>query len=170
MTDQTPNPQPTKRPRNWTRILLICSVAFNLLIVAALAGAFFKNDKRHGVHLDRASMGLGAYILALPEADQSKIMSMVGKGSEDRRKYRKNMRKSRQDLEAALQATPFSIDAVKAAMDNQRRGALTRTTKLQDAYLDALSNMSDEARAAHLIRAQEIMKDRNKKRHKPKQD
>ena len=170
MTDQTPKAKPTKRPRNWTKILLIVSLAFNLLIVAAVTGAFFKNEKRYGRHLDRASMGLGAYILALPEPAQNEIMSIIGKGSDDRRKFRQTMWQSRKNLVAALQAKPFSAEAVKAAMDDQRSGALNRTTKIQDAYLDAVTNMSEEERATHLARAEDIMKERNKKRSKPARD
>lgn len=169
MTDQspqTPRQTPPKKRRNWMRIVLILSLALNLLIVSALGAAFFKSQKPHGRHMDRASMGLGAYILALPEPAQSEIMSMVGKGSENRRKYRRDMRAYRTELRDALSAEPFSREAVQAAMNGQRDGALNRTVKIQEAYLDAVSNMSDAERAAHFERAQEIAKSRGKKMRK----
>lgn len=167
MTDQTPQTNPTKRVRNWTRGLLIASLAVNLLIVGALVGAFFKNEKPRGPHLNRASMGLGAYILALPEPEQSEIMALIGKGSKDRRKFRKEMRKSRRNLDAAIQAEPFSSEAVKSAMNSQRDGALNHTLQIQDAYLEALTNMTESERAAHLERAQKITQKRPKKWRKP---
>lgn len=170
MTDQTPQTPAPKAPRKWTRIVLILSLAINLLVVAALVGAFFKHDKRQGPHLDRASMGLGAYILALPEPAQSEVMAMIGKGSEDRREFRKTMYKLRKDTETALQATPFSVDAVKSALDQQRNGALQRTAQVQDAYLTALAAMTDAERAAHFERAAEIKAERFKKRREKKAD
>ncbi len=168
MTDQTPPNTPAKGPRNWTRIALVLSVALNLLIVSTLAGAFWKNQTRHGPHLDRSSMGLGAYILALPKPAQSEIMSMIGKGSTDRRQFRREMRKNRQDLETALKAEPFSREDVQAAMNKQRDGAVTRTLKIQKAYLDALSDMTETGRVAHFERAEELLKQRRKKKRKKK--
>ena len=166
MTDHMSQTRQAKKPRNWMRMALILSLAINLLIVGALVGAFAKNEKTTGRHLDRASMGLGAYILALPTPKQDEILSMIGKGSKDRREFRKNMKEFRRELDATLQAQPFSSQAVKNAMDLQRMSAIARTVKIQEAYLAALAEMSEEERAAHLKLAQEIKAKRSKKRRK----
>lgn len=163
MTDQ-PQPTAPKPRRNWMRIVLILSVALNLLIVSALGAAFFKHQKPHGRHLDRMSMGLGVYILALPEPAQSEIMSMIGKGSQDRRSFRRDMRAYRKALNEALRAEPFSSEAVRTAMNAQREGVLNRTVKIQEAYLAALYSMSPEERAAHFDHAEDILKTRGKKK------
>ena len=151
-------PPPQKRGRNWTRIALIGSLAVNLLIVGTLAGAFWKHEKPKGRHMDRISMGLGANILALPEPAQGEIAALVGKGFESRRAFRRIMRDSQKELLAALRAEPFSEEVLRAAFEAHRGAALGKSRVLQDAYVDALVDMSDEERAAHLDRAEQIRK------------
>ncbi len=165
MTDQQ-NAKAPKKPRNWLRVAFIASFAVNLLIVAAFAGAFLKHQGPKGRHLDRVSMGLGAYILALPEPAQTDVMALVGKGSKDRKAFRKSMRKHRDMLEQSLQETPFSPEAVRAAMTASQGAVLSKTQSLHEAYLAAVIAMSDAERAAHFERAKEIQAERHKTKRK----
>lgn len=165
MTDQE-NTKAPKKPRNWLRVAFIASLAVNLLVVAALSGAFWKNQGPKGRHLDRVSMGLGAYVLALPEPEQAGVLALIDKGSKDRKAFRKSMRQSRNKLEQALQATPFSEDAVRTAMEATHDAALNKTRSLHEAYLTAIVAMNDEEREAHFKRAKEIQAERRKKKRK----
>ena len=120
MTDQQ-NAKAPKKPRNWLRVAFIASLAVNLLVVAALSGAFWKNQGPKGRHLDRVSMGLGAYILALPDAEQAEVLALAGKGSKNRKACRKTMRQKREMLEQVLHSTPFSEEDVRAAMETRSK-------------------------------------------------
>ncbi len=170
MSDMSPKPTPSTKGRNWTRIALLISLALNLVIVGALVGAFWKNEKPTGRHLDRMSMGLGAYVRALPEPAQSEVMALIGSGSEDRRSFRRAMRERQREFERVLLEKPFSEQAVRAALMQKRDFALNKTVRLQDAYVDALVAMSDAERAAHFDRAQELVEKRRKGKRRKTRD
>lgn len=170
MSDFSPKPTPSKGGRNWTRIVLLISLALNLVIVGALVGAFWKNEKPTGRHLDRMSMGLGIYMRVLPEPAQSEIMALVGSGSEDRRSFRRAMRERQREFERVLLEKPFSEQAVRDALMQRRDFALNKTVSLQDAYVDALVAMSDAERAAHFDRAQELLEKHRKGKRSKKHD
>ncbi|MEJ6708797.1 MAG: periplasmic heavy metal sensor [Amylibacter sp.] len=170
MSDIPPKSTPLTKGRNWTRIALLVSLALNLVIVGALVGAFWKNEKPTGRHLDRMSMGLGAYVRALPEPVQSDVMALVGTGSEDRRNFRRAMRERQQKFERVLLEKPFSEQAVRAALMQRRDFALDKTVRLQDAYVNALVAMSDAERPAHFDQAQELLEKRRKGKRRKKRD
>ena len=170
MSDISSKSTPSTRGRNWTRIALLISLALNLVIVGALVGAFWKNEKPTGRHLDRMSMGIGAYVRALPEPAKSEVMTLVGTGSEDRRSFRRAMRERQREFERVLLEKPFSEQAVRKALLQRRDFALDKTVRLQDAYVDALVAMSDAERAAHFDRAQELLEKYRKGKRSKKHD
>jgi hypothetical protein len=168
MVDQKANTTPPKKARNWTRIALVASLAVNLLIVAALAGAFWSGTKPSGRHLDRMSLGLGVYIRALPDDAKDDVMALVGKGHKDRKQFRHDMREQQKVFEQAVMTEPFSPETVRNAMENYRGIVLGKTVKIQEAYLEALTKMTDAERAAHFERVKVLKAERQKRRRKSK--
>ncbi len=160
-TPITPSP---KRGRNWMRFVLIVSLALNLLVVGLLGGAFLRHEKPVGRHLDRMSMGLSIYIRALPEDSRTAFEAELRDGNSSRRALRKSMRERQRSLEAVLLAEPFSEEAVRQALTEHRSFAFEKTGRLQDAYVDAVAGLSDEARAAYFERVQDMFAKRRMKR------
>jgi hypothetical protein len=164
MVDQKTNTTPPKKARNWTRIALLASLAVNLLIVAAMAGAFWSNTKPSGRHLDRMSLGLGVYIRALPDVSRDDVMVLVGKGHKDRKQFFREMREQQKVFEMAVLTEPFSPDAVRDAMENYRGIVLGKTVRIQEAYLTALTKMTEAERAAHFEQVKALKAERQKRR------
>ena len=154
-----------KPKRNWMKIVLIGSLALNLLIVGLVVGAMMRFDKGHGRHFDRVSMGMGLFIQALPEDARKQVKASGGPYVGNFRAFRKEMRVSQKRLETAILATPFSEEAVRAAISARRDFALGATAQVQDAFVSALSGLSVEERATFNARVETLRKERKSRRH-----
>ena len=87
MTDNTPNPPP--RMKLWLRVVLVLSLAFNLLIVGISAGAMFTWSKWKSHHGPRMDLSAGPMTRALSREDRRAI------GKEMRKAYHKKGRSAR---------------------------------------------------------------------------
>lgn len=150
MTDPAPQ---TPKPRSWMRPLLFVSLAGNLLIVGAVAGAMLSPDgprKRFG-EADRALRGVVGepFFRALPRHERRAL-------ERDAIANRDRVRESRASLQirldaflAALRAEPFDRDQVARLMTDQRQAAIMRQELGEELLLNRLSGMSTEDRSAY---------------------
>lgn len=169
MTHNTDTPS-QKKPRRWLRLLLIGSLTLNLLVAGALVGAFLSHEKPTGRHMDRLSMGLGAYVRALPEAQNKQVSALMSAGSTDRKAFRREMRARQKELETLLLSDDFSAQTVRDALSDHRGFALRRTSALHEAYVDAVVTLSAEERVEYVARVKEILSKRRGKKRRKSQD
>ena len=151
----------TDKPKSWVKILLVASLALNLLIIGLVAGAMFKKDRWRG-SAPRAELGMGPLTHALDPSDRRALgqkFRKQGKQSNDRRVRKKQF----EELLSVLKADPF--DAVKAAelLGSIRTGSQARMETAQGLLVEHLSSMSAQDRAAYADRLETRLKQRKKK-------
>ena len=141
------------------RYLLIGSLAVNFIIAGLMVGATVGN-KRSGDRPPREGDILGAYTQALSSQERREI----GKNIRDHHRAlgEKPMRPREvlQQMLEALQAEPFDPEAVKALIDQQSEKAFERRKIAQGLWLEYVSDMTAEERAAYAARIQEVLSKR----------
>lgn len=149
------------RPRPWVRILLIVSLAFNLLVLGLIGGALLSGGKWRHHHPPRLEAG-GPLTRALSHEDRRAI------GRKMRQAYRDGgieARNHRQkvfgELVAAVEAVPFDPDTVRQRMADLNAMFRDRFELGQKLLIDRLSEMNDAERAAYADRLREGMKRRH---------
>lgn len=161
----TQDPKPTGM-RPGLRYLLIGSLAVNFIIAGLMVGATVGN-KRTGDRPPREGDILGAYTQALSSQERREI----GKSIRDHHRSlgEKPMRPRQvlQQMLTALQAEPFDAAAVQALIDQQSETAFERRKVAQGLWLQYVSDMSVEERAAYAARIEEVLARRKGPPKKP---
>ena len=172
MTD-APQAPVSKPGFRWARLVLILSLALNLIVVGLIVGAFIGfGDKRGGGApprvMDRMSMGLGAQISALPEAARNRVAEAGGGFTrENRREKFARLRQSQNAIIEAMSAEPFDENALRAALDAHRETAFGSTIALHDRFVQEFSALSQEERKSVLKEAETMRRKwRDRKRKK----
>lgn len=136
----------TPSKRRWMPVVLTLSLALNLAVVAAFAGAAWRHKGGGG---PIAGKGGGTiYLQALPQ--------------EERRALRVEMRqRPRVKLDSAVMVTalrqePFDAQAAGRALDAQRDRGLARHAVGRAVLLDHIKSMTAQDRAAYADRIEEI--------------
>lgn len=143
------------------RILLIVSLALNLLVLGAVAGAI-GNHWRGGPHSSRANTHAAPHIRALDPSDRRAIGRAI-------RKARKSTDASvgrievYTDMAEAIRATPFNRAAVKALLDRQRQLGTARQDRAESIWLDRMEAMTASDREAY---ADRLIKVLSRRRHR----
>ncbi|GAA6206909.1 hypothetical protein NBRC116601_02020 [Cognatishimia sp. WU-CL00825] len=162
---QPPNPTPRAPMRRSIRVLLIGSLALNL-IVAGLVGGAMLGNKRVGDRPPRDVDFMGAYTRALPNEDRR----ILGKALRDHHRAaglsRDAVRNNLKETLQALRATPFDPDKVAALLEAQSSVAFERREFAQDLLLQRLTAMSDQERQLVADRFEDALTKRPKKLRK----
>lgn len=162
-----------RRPGRGRKVLLIGSLALNLIFIGLIVGAVLRGGPPGSGprHLDRMSMGLGAYIEALPPDVRAGVKA-AGGGFDlaDRRARFQAVREGRRAMTAALKADPFDADALRAAVAGHRNAALGGSVALQDAFVEAFAALSPEQRAEVLEKARSLKRAWREKRKQRRED
>ena len=145
-----------KTPRNWTRILLVVSLALNLAIVGIVAGAMFSDGPKNGSQ--RFDLSVGPLTRAMEPDQRDSLRAALRDSGAFQRADRAAIRSDMNALVATLRAADFDADAFRAALTRQR----ARLQNAQDAALDAVtqsvSDMSAPERAAFADRLEEQLR------------
>lgn len=145
MADQVPTP-PKAGMRPVVRVVLIVSLAFNLLILGVVAGGVL--DGRRPGGMGGADLTLGAYARALDPADRRAI----GRDLHDRMQSRPvrgaERAQAMADFLAAISADPFDPAAVEQLFEDQRDRATGAMRLGQEALLARVEAMTPADRAA----------------------
>lgn len=142
------------------RILLFTSLALNLLIIGAMAGAVLSGGKWWHNCPPRLETAGGPLTRALSKEDRRAI------GHKMREAYRnKDIPHTRHGEEFAgliedLKATPFDPQAVEARLATIRGLFRQRLTLGQSLLIERLAGMSDAERADYAERLQQTMRHR----------
>lgn len=153
---QSPTPQPAKRTPVWLRLVLLISLAANILVLGAVVGHFLRDDPKGRVpRVDRIEAPM---TFALSQKDRREI------GDALRREYRQN-RPTREEIQsqyrgiiAALRADPFDPAAVAEGFARQRQATQSRIEIGHDLLLQHLTTMSAADRKAFADRLEEGLK------------
>ncbi|WP_226780489.1 periplasmic heavy metal sensor [Oceaniglobus trochenteri] len=139
------------------RILLVLSLAANLLVVGVVVGAKLSDrgghDDRRGPEQALREIGNVPFVMALPRDDRSALIKELG-GTRSKA-FRANRERLRERFEAVLallRADDFDAEALRALMAEQRETLFERQKLGEDLLIARLSGMSAKDRAAYADR------------------
>ncbi|WP_377507464.1 periplasmic heavy metal sensor [Octadecabacter sp. R77987] len=137
-----------------TRIVLVISLALNLLVVGVVAGGLLSGRGGDGRRVD---LSLGPYARALDPSDVSAIRTeMRGRGP-DLRRDRRAMIEDTRNFVAALRADPYDAETAAEILSRQRGRVAQFQALGQELVLDRIARMSVEGRAAFADRLEQEM-------------
>ncbi len=143
------NPTPKRR---WMPILLIVSLALNLLIVGVVLGTVLR-VKDGGPA--RGPIGFGAALYhALPKDERKELRGQL---SGLRTEGSFNRKKDFEELVQTLQSVPFDPTAVEVLLDQQAAATAELHSVLHDRWLQHVTEMSDEERATYAERLEKVV-------------
>ena len=135
------------------RTLLFVSVAFNLLVVGAVAGAFgagvrLQRDNPEAV-VDRLP-GARAFMAALPPEARVKVRQELVASWQESRDLRRAAAQARRDAFDAAAAEPYDVARVRAAFARLRQADQAAIGVFHDNVADAFGAMTPEERRSAL--------------------
>ncbi|WP_164660970.1 periplasmic heavy metal sensor [Tropicibacter sp. Alg240-R139] len=141
-----------KRKWPWMRILLITSLAVNLLFVGLIVGAALRFGGPDSMRAPPRSLGSALY-RALPDDVRQEMRqhSRSGHGTRRRGGF-----KDVGVIVTALRAVPFDAEGLESVMDRQLAQRETFHRSIQDKWFDWITSMSDEGRATYADRLEEV--------------
>jgi uncharacterized membrane protein len=151
--------------RPWVRLLLVVSLALNLLIAGLIGGAVVMRGKWQEHHRARLEMMGGPMTRALDHADRRAMRRGMYESFGNRQAMHEEMRAGMEGLIADLQAVPFDADAIAQYMAAHRAHLSARLERGQTLLLERLSAMDNEERAAYAERLQNTMNHGWRERH-----
>ena len=170
MTQKTPNPapKPMRRTPIWLRVVLLVSLALNLLVVGVVAGHFLRDDPKGRVpRVDRMQAPM---TFALSHEDRRAIGKALRQEYRDNRPSREEVVAEYQGVIAALRADPFQPELVEDAFRRQRAAASSRVEIGQKLLMDRLTAMSADERHAFADRLEEGLRRGPRHGDKPEGD
>lgn len=145
--DPTPVAEITRAPR-WMVVVLVVSLAVNLLVAGMILGALVGRDR--GDRIERSSMsrdlGRTPFVMALDPEDRRALGRALMRDAAPLQANRAELRERFESLLAALRAETFDRAAVAQLIADQRTAATRRQEIGEAALLDFLESMSPEAR------------------------
>lgn len=151
-----------KPKRRWMTVLLVSSLALNLLVVGVAVGTVLR--LKDGDHTE-APPGFGpALYRALPKDDRK---ALRGELSALREKDLRGRRQDFQALSLALRRVPFDPFAVEVLLQQQSQATAELQLALQTQWLARVTAMSDAERQSYADRLQKIV-ERGPHGHKKK--
>ncbi|MBR9844402.1 MAG: periplasmic heavy metal sensor [Rhodobacteraceae bacterium] len=164
MSDEVKTEQPSKaKMRRGTRIVLIVSLALNLLVVGLAVGAVLSGGPKG--HRD---MRMPPHVRALAPADRRAIGQEIRKAHRAGALGERSGPRSSGRLADLLAAVPFDRAAVADLQEQTERAERARFSAARDIWLDHVAQMSDAERAAYAERLREVWAKKGK--DKPKHD
>ncbi|WP_299411850.1 periplasmic heavy metal sensor [uncultured Sulfitobacter sp.] len=136
-------------------IVLAVSLAVNLAVVAAMAGAAWRH-KEGGKGGPRADRGAAIYMKALPREARTSIR-------EQTRDPLSTARVDPMQMLAVLRADPFDAQAAADLLAAQRKAGFARIEAVNTAWLKEVSQMSVAERGAYADRLEELSERRSTK-------
>ena len=154
MADQSQIPA---RPRRLWRVVLVLSLALNLAVTGVVGGAIFSG--RVGEGAPRSfDLGVSPLARALSPAERRDVGRSLRR---DRVMRDIDLRGGAAGIVNTVRATPFDADALRAVLQEQAAQIATVQTKAQDAFVEAIANMTPDRRDAFADRlAEELSKER----------
>ncbi|MEO3415405.1 periplasmic heavy metal sensor [Roseovarius sp. CAU 1744] len=159
MTSDTPTGNNGMKP--WLRLLLILSLALNLLVVGAVVGAMITWSNWRPHHGPRLESGGGPLTRALSHEDRRAIGKEMRKAWRDSKQDGHDHHAELAGLVADLKVTPFDPAPVAARLRRHRQSFDERLDLGLTLLLERLTRMTPEERASYADRLQEVLDKRH---------
>ncbi len=162
MTETDLKTPPEKaRASLWMRLLLIASLAVNLLVAGVVIGAIAsqRGDEDRGDRLRGArDLAPPPFVLAIKRDDRRAVLrslrDTVDADGRDRAAVRADLRV----ILGALRADSFEPEAVRALLAAERGRSQTRQETGEDIFVGYLEGLSAEERRAYADRLERILR------------
>lgn len=152
-------PETSSSLSRFLRVVLVVSLALNLLVAGMVAGRLMGHDERQPRGVD---LSLGPFTRALDDTDRRAIRDHLRDGHH-RPPGRKARAQQNMALLAAIRAQPFAPEAVAAELEKERSIATALIRAGHEALLARLSNASDAERQAFADRLEAEFTKRDKR-------
>ena len=140
--------------RRWMPLALGVSVAINMAVVAAVAGAAWRHkDEDHRAM--RGPKGAPAFIQALPREARQAVRGEL--------RASKPRTMDTAGIVAVLRQEPFDVDAVERVMEAEIDAGMVRLRGVRQAWLKQITAMDAQERSAYAQRL-EALAERRKSR------
>ncbi len=142
------------------KILLVLSLAMNVAVVGLVAGAVVRNDgwPERGKRPPALNAFGAPYMLALPRDDRrqifTKLRSELGRDIPDRQ----HRRAQYAEVLNALRAQPFDVAVLAQAVRQQAETTVSVQKAGQGAWLELVSDMTDQERMDYAYAVEEILR------------
>lgn len=151
MTEPQPDtsPQTGQAPR-WMKITLVVSLALNLLIVGAVAGAVVTKGGKSEARRD----GPGANMItdALPKDERRMLRRDVRQALRDSPELRGGLRAEIAALADLMRASEFNADALEAQLIEIQSRIMGPLSVARDKLSDRLANLDEAGRSEYADR------------------
>jgi len=157
MNDTDKSARPVARPGRAMRLLLVVSLAVNLLVAGMVVGRFVaaeRGDERRGGTVARQLRDIGnvPYVMALSRADRAALAEALGGRRDVLRDNRERLRDRFEAVLSVLRAEPFQPDALRTLLNEQRATLLERQQLGEDLLIARLILMTPAERADYAER------------------
>lgn len=153
MTDTAPQSGPTpatvRRAPRWMWVVLVLSVALNLLVLGAAGRAMWHFRGAHHFGADRAG-GLTQYLGSLPDARRDEIAGLIEADRGALRALRRNAREKRRALAEAFTADPLDPDRLAAAARAASEARIAMIRQREAFFPRLAEKLTAEERRAYL--------------------
>jgi uncharacterized membrane protein len=137
------------KPRRIWRVVLVTSLAINLLMIGLVGGAVFRNG---GAPPRAFDVQLGPLTAALSEKDRRAIGEQLRQGDKRSGPSRGERRKAFEDLILVLESQPFDPVALSLVFQSQQERQFELQGRALGAFVVQVSDMSLEDRTAFAAR------------------
>lgn len=135
------------RKRGWMPVVLGISLALNLAVLAAVAGAAWRHKDAPQV-----SRGGGVYMQALPREAQRAVRAQLRSAALQRGDV--------SEMLSVLREDPFDPAAAAVVLEVRRDAGLARQNIATAAWLEQVSAMNAQDRSAYADRLEEVLQRR----------
>jgi uncharacterized membrane protein len=138
--------------RIWPRALLALSLALNVLVIGAVAGAAWRHGGPDGSGGKRGGPGGGIAMLRAMDAPDRRAVLRAARAARETDFDRAAHQSA---LVEVLAAEQLDVDAFDALIDAQQRAASARVAAVTQAWRAQVIAMTPEARSAYVARLAE---------------
>lgn len=153
------NTERKKRGFAWTKVLLVASLALNLLIVGVIAGSVLGAKPKDNNPLLR-NLGYGPFVGALPSEDKYQMTEALKRQAGSFRENRRELRREFETLLDLLRTDPFDAAQLEAVIMRQSSHISERLELGSELLIERIVAMTPEARAAYADRLDKQLKRR----------
>lgn len=134
--------------RRWVTLALLASLAVNLFLVGLVGGQFFAEPEETRPRTRGYSLNPRVAMEALPENRHEAIRAYWEEARKGMREQWRGLGALRREIDAAVRATPFDPEALRAAQAREAAARAALRSRYNDRIADFLATLTDEERAA----------------------
>lgn len=140
---ETNAPAPRRAPR-WMKILLGVSLAFNVLITAAIGGLALRHGASHGGPGFRDIRSFARFV---PEERREDALVVLARHQEAYRHSLDRMREAREAVALVFVEEPYDPAGLEVALAELRAASVATRSLAHDAMVEIGANLTPEERA-----------------------